>query len=624
MQIGAGAGCNGKDSEGGDHKVALRQKKLKEKSFKWRSTNSDMNKVEAGESDEVYDDTVLCSLSTASFSSLVSRKRVRNLGKVAEHCDAVDPPVPRKLRSAIKKRVGRFVSASSRHVKKRRNLSAISAQISFVDQKTRFNGSSLFTEEEEVIADVLLSLSQISSLSELTVDKATADSSNLNVASTSYSEGATKGGDDIVILPSPANDLASQATCIDKEVGRTNSVPHANPVPGATDQSSNINPPSSENEQMQDLSLGTVVNLPSPSKDSSNNSTPKQQKVRFDDSQSYAAKKPEAPLWLVNSNKSDISPHEREKAKNISAQEIVPLSQTPLPRTADGYLIKPSSKLTAHKNTTSQASKFTAPVNQDKPSLVKNVGSTKAWKRSITHVYVSHVIQMHMNKEKASQNQVKPEETPLARSSRSPNGSTIPKNNPRDEKFYTVHFDVQAPVQPSAGMGDTSAGRQKIVSGNFLNLPTSTALPPGTQHLQYLHPQIAPRGAMPYPFPHLPYSRGHLAPAAALQQMPQQYMSSMGYAPRPGLPASLSAMMKTLHQLIPTQQQQQQQMWQYHVSQYQPRPDGTPPPPAAWHNMPSLRPTMAMLPPPAMPPQMELFCAPYQGGGWQPQQLRLM
>jgi len=100
-------------------------------------------------------------------------------------------------------------------------------------------------------------------------------------------------------------------------------------------------------------------------------------------------------------------------------------------------------------------------------------------------------------------------------------------------------------------------------------------------------------------------------------QMPQQYMSNMDSAPRPGLPAaSSSAMMKTLHQ--------QQQMWQYHVSQYQPRPDGTPPPPAAWHNMPSLRPTMAMLPPPAMPPQMELFCAPYQGGGWQPQQLRLM
>ncbi|RLM80762.1 uncharacterized protein C2845_PM12G01340 [Panicum miliaceum] len=531
----AGGGCTGKESEGGDHKVALRQNKLKAKSFKWRSSNSDMNKVEAGGSDEVYNDTVLCSLSTASFSSLVSRKRVRNLGKVAEQCDAVDPPVPRKLRSAIKKRVDRFVSASSRHVKKRLHLSAISAQISFVDQKTRFNGNSLFTEEEEVIADVLLSLSQISSLSELTVDKATADSSNPNVASTSYSEGATRGVDEIVILPSPANDLASQATCIDKVVGHTNSVPHANPVPGARDQSSNINPPS----------------------------TLKQQKVRFDDSQSYAAQKPEAPLWLVNSNKSDISPHEREKAKNSSAQEIVPLVQTPLPHTPDGCLIKPSSsKLTAHKNTTSEASKFTARANQDKPSLVKNVGSTKAWKRSITHVYVSHVIQMHMNKEKASQNQAKPEETPLARPSRSPTGSAIPKNSPRDEKFYTVHFDVQVPVQPSAGMGDTSAGRQKIVGGNFLNLPTSTALP-GTQHLQYLHPQIAPRGAMPYPFPHLPYSRGNLAPAAALQQMPQQYM---GYAPRPGLPASSSAMMKTLHQLISTQQQQQQ-MWQYHVSQ---------------------------------------------------------
>lgn len=125
-------GCNRKEREGGDHKVALRQKKLKAKTFKWRSNNCrDMNgKVEAGGSDEVYDDTALCSLSTASFSSLVSRKRVRTLGKVsfclalyhvhvqsfaflvyehlcvrfaiskvAEQCDAIDPPVPRKLRS---------------------------------------------------------------------------------------------------------------------------------------------------------------------------------------------------------------------------------------------------------------------------------------------------------------------------------------------------------------------------------------------------------------------------------------------------------------------------------------------------------------------------------------------
>ncbi|CAL5060684.1 unnamed protein product [Urochloa decumbens] len=629
MQIGGG--CNGKESDGGDHKVPLKQKKLKVKSFKWRSSNSDMNsKVGAGGSDEIYDDTVLCSLSTASFTSLVSRKRVRNLGKVAEQCDGIDPPVPRKLRSAIKKR---FVSASSRHVKKRRHLSAISAQISFVDQETRFNGSSLFTEEEEVIADVLLSLSQIPSLSELTADKATADCSNTNVASTSYSEGATKEGDEIVILPSDANDLASRATCIDKVVGRTNSIPHVNPIPCATDQSSTINPPSSENEQMQDLSLGTVVNLPSPSKDSSNNSTLKQQKVRFDGNQSHPAQKTEAPLSMVNSNKSDSTPHERENGKDSSAQEIVPLVQAPLPRTPDGYLIKPSSsKLAAHKNTMSEASKFTAPGNQDKsylqPSLVKNVGSssTKAWKRSITHVYVSHVIQMHMNKEKASQNQVKPEERQHVPSSRSPNGSSaIHKNGPRDEKFYTMHFDMRVPVQPSAGMCDMSAGRQKIVTGNFLNMPTSAALP-GTQHLQYLHQQIAPRGAMPYPFPHLPpYSRGNLAPAAALQQMPQQYMSNMGYAPRPGLPASSAAMMKQLHQLMPTQHQQQ--MWQYHVSQYQPRPNATPPPPpaAAWHNMPSLRPTMGMVPPPTMSVQMELFCTPYQAGGSrQPQQLRLI
>jgi hypothetical protein len=47
----------------------------------------------------------------------------------------------------------------------------------------------LFTEQEEAIADVLLSLSQVPSHSERTANKAIADSSNTNVASTSYSKG---------------------------------------------------------------------------------------------------------------------------------------------------------------------------------------------------------------------------------------------------------------------------------------------------------------------------------------------------------------------------------------------------------------------------------------------------
>jgi hypothetical protein len=106
--------------------------------------------------------------------------------------------------------------------------------------------------------------------------------------------------------------------------------------------------------------------------------------------------------------------------------------------------------------------------------LVKNVGAPKAWKRSITHVYVSHVIQMHVNKEKAaassSQIQAKPEERPLARCSRPPNGgfTTSHKGTPalRDEKFYTVHFDMRVPAhqQPSTGICDVGAARQKIVS----------------------------------------------------------------------------------------------------------------------------------------------------------------
>lgn len=68
---------------------------------------------------------------------------------------------------------------------------------------------------------------------------------------------------------------------------------------------------------------------------------------------------------------------------------------------------------------------------------------------------------MHLNKEKASHCQVKPEES-HAHTSRSPTVSTLHKSNAQDETRYAVHMDVRLPVQPSAGI--MSAGRQKIVS----------------------------------------------------------------------------------------------------------------------------------------------------------------
>uniref|UniRef100_A0A804P4Q3 Uncharacterized protein n=1 Tax=Zea mays TaxID=4577 RepID=A0A804P4Q3_MAIZE len=476
MQIG---GYSGKEMRGEEHRAALRQKRLKKaKCFKWRPSKGDMDsKVEAGGagSGQVCDDAVLCSLSTASFSGLVSWQRVRTLGKVAEGCDAADPPVPRKLRSAINKRAGRFASAPSRHVKKRRHLSAISAQISSVGQETRSNGSSLFTEQEEAIADVLLSLSQVPSHSEVTADKAVADSSNTNDASTSFSKGPTKEDDQTAELPSAANELASQCACINKAVEQSNIVPNADPVAAAANQSSNSIPLLSANEQMQDLSMETAVNLPSPSKDTSINSAQKHHELQFDDSKCHPAQKPEAPLWLVNSDQSEgVLLHEREKAKNNSAQEIVPLVQTLLPCTPAGYLVKPSSsKLAAPANTISESANFTTPGNQNKHPVLRNVGAPKAWKRSITHVYVSHVIQMHVNKEKAAassslQSQARPEERLLARCPRPPNGSSTTSHKAaaaRDERLYTVHFDVRVPAhQPPAGICDAGAGRQKIVS----------------------------------------------------------------------------------------------------------------------------------------------------------------
>ncbi|KAL5208217.1 hypothetical protein ABZP36_032652 [Zizania latifolia] len=599
-------------SEGGDHNPTLRPKKGKAKALKWRVSNTDMNsKRVAGGSDGDHDDTVLSSVTTASFSSQISRKRVQSLGKVTEECDAVDPPVPRKLRSAINKRVGQTVSTSAWHVKKKRHLSAISAQTFPMDRETRCDEISLANQisKEEEVVDALLSLSQIPPPCELSSNRAIAeDSLHIKVASASYSAESTKEDEEITALPIAGNEVAKQPALKDEPVERTCNVPQINPVPSDT-TCNNINPVLSEDGQRHDISLGIVSNLPSPSKDY--NSSRKQLKVQFDDSTVYQAKL-EAPRCLVNSKKPDLLEHDGKNVKNNTAQDtqIAPLVQTSLPCTSHGPF---TSTLAMRNNTATETAKGTG--KHENLSLDKNGAPSKTWKRSITHVYACHLIQMHLNKEKASQKRVKPEEISHSHISRSPNGSTLSKNCAHDEKFCAMHL-----VQPPSGVWGTSTARQKMVAGNFLNLPTSAALQ-GAQHVQYLHPQIAPRSAMPYPIQHLPYSRGNLASTAVLQQQMPQYMCN------PSLPASTAVM--EIQQVMPSQQlqlQQQQQMWQFHFPQYQPRQDAAAVS-AAWHqnsrfqDISSLR-QVPVLPPP--PPRMELVCSPYQGGGRQPPQLRLI
>ncbi|KAF2942727.1 uncharacterized protein [Oryza sativa Japonica Group] len=617
----AAAADNNKNmSEGGDLNLISRQKKGKAKVLKWRLSNTDMDmKGEEGGSDGDYDDTVLSSLTTASFSSLISRKRVKSLGKVAEDCDAIDPPVPRKLRSAINKRASQTVSTSPRHVKKRRHLSAISSQTFLMDRETRCNAipqlANHFSKEEEVVVDALLSLSQIPHLCELSSDRGMAeDNLDLNVTSVSYSAGATKVDEKISALPTAGTEVANQPA-LDEPVERTGNVSQINHVPcGGT--CNNTNPTLSNDGQIHDISLGIVTNLPSPSKDYNNSR--KQLKVQFDNSTIHPTKI-EAPRCLENSKKPDILEHDRKNVKNNTAQEIVPPVQTSKPCASH----RPSSNtLASCNNTAAETVKGTG--EHENLSLVnKNGTPSKTWKRSITHVYMCHLIQMHLDKEKASQNRVKPEEVCHSHISRSPDGSTISKNGAQDEKFYALHFDVRLPVQPSCSVCDTTIARQKMVSGNFLNLPTSAALS-GVQHVQYLHPPIAPRGAMPYPIQHLPYTRGNLTHTALLLQQMPQYMCN----PNP-------AIMKIQQQLMPNQHQhqQQQQMWQFQFPQYHhPRPDAAAAAvSAAWqhssrlHDVSSLRPVAVLpAPPPPPPPQMELFCSPYHGGSRQPPQLRLI
>uniref|UniRef100_A0A0D9VBH5 Uncharacterized protein n=2 Tax=Leersia perrieri TaxID=77586 RepID=A0A0D9VBH5_9ORYZ len=614
---GAGADSNKNMSEGGDHhNLIRRQNKGKDKALKWRLSNTDMDrKGEQVGSGGDYDDTVLSSLTTASFSSLISRKRVKSLGKVAEDCDAIDPPVPRKLRSAINKRANQTVSTSPRHVKKRRHLSAITSQTSLMDCETRCDAISLanhFSKEEEVVVDALLSLSQIPLLCELPPDRAMAEHSlDVNVASVSCSPGATKEDEKITALPTAGNEVANQPAPNHEPVERTANVPQINHVPSDA-TCNNISPILSKDGQKHDISLKVVTNLLSPSNDD-NNSSRKQLKVQFDNCTVYPAKTV-APRSLVNSKKPDFLVHDRKHVKNNIAQEIVPLVQSSQPCTSH----RPSTNtLASCNNNATETAKGTG--KHESLSLVnKNGAPSKTWKRSITHVYMCHLIQMHLDKEKASQNQVKPEEICHNHISRSPNGSTVSKNGAQDEKFYAVHFDVRLPVQPSSGVCDPTAVRQKMVAGNFLNLPTSAALP-AVQHVQYLHPQIAPRGAMPYPIQHLPYSRGNLTHTALLQQQMPQYMCN------PSLPAS-PAVMK-IQQLMPSQHQQQ--MWQFQFPQYHPRPDPAAMSAAAWqqssrlHDVSSLRP-VPLLPAPPPPPQMEVFCAPFHGGSRQPPQLRLI
>ena len=80
----------------------------------------------------------------------------------------------------------------------------------------------------------------------------------------------------------------------------------------------------------------------------------------------------------------------------------------------------------------------------------------------MTHVYVSHLIQTHLDKEKASQNPVKPEESSCSRISTPPSGSTLNKNK--------VHFDASLPVQQSLGFHNAAVGRQKTVSAAAFQL----------------------------------------------------------------------------------------------------------------------------------------------------------
>ncbi|KAG8057940.1 hypothetical protein GUJ93_ZPchr0002g23650 [Zizania palustris] len=556
-------------SEGGDHNPTVRPKKGKAKALKWRVSNTDMNsKREACGSDGDHDDTVLSSVTTASFSSQqITRKRVKSLGKVTEECDAIDPPVPRKLRSAI--RLSQWIVKQDA-------------------MRYRQLAKQISKEEEKIVVDALLSLSQIPPPCELSSNWAIAeDSLHIKVASASYSAESTKEDEEITALPTAGNEVAKQSALKDEPAERACNVPQINPV-------------LSEDGQRHDISSGIVTNLPSPSKDY-NNSSRKQLKVQFDDSAVYPAK-PEAPRCLVNSRKLDLLEHVEKNVKNNTAQDAG-MSFT--------------STLAMHNNTATEIAEGTG--KHENLSLVKNGAPSKTWKRSITHVYACHLIQKHLNEEKASQNRVKPEQISHSHISRS---STLSKNCAHDEKLCAMHL-----VQPSSGVWDTNTARQKMVAGNFLNLPTSATLP-GAQHVQYLHPQIAPPGAMPYPIQHLPYSRGNLTSTAVLQQMPR-------YMCNPSLPASTAVM--EIQQVTPSQQlqlqlqQQQQQMWQFHFPQYQARQDAAAVS-AAWHQSSRLQDISSLRqvpvlppPPPPPPPQMELFCAPYQGGGGrQPPQLRLI
>ncbi|KAE8768110.1 hypothetical protein D1007_60462 [Hordeum vulgare] len=541
------------ESEGGDHVAELNRKKGKKpKPLKWRSTNSDMNNRRDGEAEEGSDggrddgdDTVLSSLtrSTTGCGSLIGRKRARTLGKVAEDCDAVDPPVPRKLRSGV-------------------------------------------------------------------------------ITPT----GAIKEDDKITLLPTDANKVVPQSGFADQQVepAATSSVPQLKPALGAPRIS--INPDLPKDGQIQDLSLGLFANSSSPPKESFNKSAWKKPKAHFDGSLSLTNHtNKEAPHWLMNHNKSGFAVHDRTKYENNSAKEVTPAIQAPLPCTSTGSS-KNGCTISGTEITTAWAT-----ANNDKLSLPVNGGPAKTWKRSVNHVYVSHLIQNHLDKEKASQNQVIAQERSRSRISSSPSGSTLNKNG--------MHFDARIPVQPSVGVCDMAPGRQAMVSNDFMNMPTSAAFS-GPQYVQYIHPQMitAHRGPAPYPsYSHLPCSsRGNVAPAMSIQQQMQQYMCSPGYAPHPGAPAGQGAV--KLQQFAPTpqqQQQQQQQMWQFHFSQYQPRQaaEGAA---AAWQNgrlrdVPSsgsMRPMQALHAPPAMaPPQMELLCGPYQGGGGgarRPPQLRLI
>ncbi|XP_073006967.1 uncharacterized protein [Typha latifolia] len=555
---------NGNSNNGGDGEknATMRWKKEKVRGSRWRSSNhkavaeAGVGRGTEGEEGDAFHSPPI----TSSTNSPTSRKRVRIHGKISEDCDSVDPaPVPRKLRSAIYKQTSKSASPPLPDGKKKHQFSFDGMQEPSSNcGRTSKTGvlHGFLTKDEEDVAEALYELARMGNGNP-------EDQLDTKAASTSYAEGASKEEDAKLLLPCAANEVANLSACLEEPSERTEMVePPSLEQSAILSQSLLIVEQNPKGEQKENLSSGNTMCFPNLLGSSANCSDNGEMKQKKSDLPQHRA-----DIVLFGSTGSDVV-HEEQQARQTSENEAALHVRRGLPSTSHGHSAMSSpNKVTVCPDSDTCVAKL---------SLI-NSGTTSCRKKCATHVYLSHLIQMHQSKSREGSKPVFPAtcETAGMRdgfncTSSATSSGTFMKRKGDDARSHMLHNATYLPVQQSSTIHEAHVEQRMGMAYDFLSFSAGQGATnnsgnrgesSGHPHSPFLHQHSPHHPNVPFPFSRVPYTHPYpenlVSPASQQLRVPQ-YMGNPYYRPHMNLPGGS------------TKLQLQQQLWQSYLAQHSP------------------------------------------------------